>query len=109
MSKATGASLQTSCNDLNPGVLGACAKFEERQVGGERYNFFSGCDKLTTCTIILRGGAEQASRPPSPFPAPTPRPRPFPSPHLPPSLTPLPPPSPRSSSRRPSARSTTRS
>jgi T-complex protein 1 subunit eta len=59
MSKATGASLQTSCNDLNPGVLGACAKFEERQVGGERYNFFSGCDKLTTCTIILRGGAEQ--------------------------------------------------
>ena len=25
MSKATGASLQTSCNDLNPGVLGACA------------------------------------------------------------------------------------
>ena len=80
MSKATGASLQTSCNDLNPGVLGACAKFEERQVGGERYNFFSGCDKLTTCTIILRGGAEQASRPPRPA---APRPTlPFPAPPL---------------------------
>lgn len=24
-----------------------------------RYNFFKGCPKATTCTIILRGGAEQ--------------------------------------------------
>ncbi|CAG5929349.1 unnamed protein product, partial [Menidia menidia] len=29
------------------------------QVGGERYNFFKGCPKAKTCTIILRGGAEQ--------------------------------------------------
>merc|ERR1719181_50628 len=59
VAKATGASVQTSCNDLNPSVLGACAAFEERQVGGERYNFFSGCTNARTSTIILRGGAEQ--------------------------------------------------
>uniref|UniRef100_A0A7S3AKL4 T-complex protein 1 subunit eta n=1 Tax=Haptolina ericina TaxID=156174 RepID=A0A7S3AKL4_9EUKA len=59
MCKATGAQCQTSCNDLNEGVLGLCAKFEEKQVGGERFNFFSGCKSATTCTIVLRGGAEQ--------------------------------------------------
>merc|ERR1719198_1872196 len=59
MSKATGAMLQTSCNDLTPTVLGTCKKFEERQVGGERYNFFSGCKAASTCTLVLRGGAEQ--------------------------------------------------
>ena len=59
VAKATGAAVQTSCNDLSPGVLGACGEFEERQVGGERFNFFSGCDKASTCTFILRGGAEQ--------------------------------------------------
>ena len=59
MSRATGAQVQTSCNDLSPSVLGSCKKFEERQVGGERYNFFSGCENVNTSTIILRGGAEQ--------------------------------------------------
>ena len=29
------------------------------QIGGERYNFFTGCPKAKTCTIILHGGAEQ--------------------------------------------------
>jgi len=59
VAQATGAVVQTSCNDLSVGVLGSCAKFEERQVGGERFNFFSGCATAHTCTIILRGGAEQ--------------------------------------------------
>jgi len=59
MAKATGASIQTSCNDLKPEVLGKCGKFEERQVGGERFNFFSGCEAAATCTLVLRGGAEQ--------------------------------------------------
>jgi len=58
-SRATGAQVQTSCNDLNESVLGSCSKFEERQVGGERFNFFSGCPNAKTCTIVLRGGAEQ--------------------------------------------------
>jgi len=59
MQRAIGAQIQTSCNDLNPGVLGTCEKFEERQVGGERFNFFSGCPAAKTCTLVLRGGAEQ--------------------------------------------------
>ena len=29
------------------------------QVGGERYNFFEGCPKAKTCTIVMRGGAAQ--------------------------------------------------
>ena len=59
LQRGIGASIQTSCNDLNPTVLGTCEKFEERQVGGERFNFFSGCKKAKACTLILRGGAEQ--------------------------------------------------
>lgn len=57
--KATGAKMQTSVNDLKDEILGTCSLFEERQVGGERYNLFSGCPSSLTATIILRGGAEQ--------------------------------------------------
>lgn len=56
---ACGGSIQTSVNALTDDVLGLCALFEEVQVGGERYNFFTGCPKAKTCTIVLRGGAEQ--------------------------------------------------
>lgn len=56
---ATGAQMQTSLNDLNEDVLGTCEEFEERQVGGERYNVFTGCPAAKTVTIVLRGGAEQ--------------------------------------------------
>ena len=59
MCKATGGMIQTSCNDLNSAVLGNCEHFEEKQVGGERFNFFSGCKAASTCTLVLRGGAEQ--------------------------------------------------
>mgnify|MGYP002803875401 FL=1 len=57
--KACGGSIQTSANSLTPDVLGTCELFEEVQVGGERYNMFKGCLQARTCTIILRGGAEQ--------------------------------------------------
>jgi len=56
---ATGAAVQTSLQDLNNTVLGTCQKFEEKQVGSERYNFFTGCPKAKAASIILRGGAEQ--------------------------------------------------
>ncbi|KAJ8268840.1 hypothetical protein COCON_G00114470 [Conger conger] len=56
---ACGGSIQTSVGSMTDDVLGRCALFEEVQVGGERYNFFKGCPKARTCTIILRGGAEQ--------------------------------------------------
>ena len=57
--KAVGGSVQTSVNDLSSVHLGTCELFEEKQIGGERYNIFTGCPKAKTCTIIMRGGAEQ--------------------------------------------------
>ncbi|XP_074027694.1 chaperonin containing TCP1 subunit 7 [Leptinotarsa decemlineata] len=57
--KACGGAVMTTVNDLNNSVLGKCDLFEEKQIGGERYNFFKGCPNAKTCTLILRGGAEQ--------------------------------------------------
>jgi T-complex protein 1 subunit eta len=56
---ATGASIQSTCSDIQPEHLGTCERFEERQIGGERFNFFEGCPAAKTCTLVLRGGAEQ--------------------------------------------------
>jgi len=56
---STGAVIQTSLNDLNDSVLGVCADFEERQIGGDRYNVFTGCPISKTATFILRGGSDQ--------------------------------------------------
>merc|ERR1712168_651872 len=57
--KACGGAIQSTVHDLDDSTLGSCETFEEKQVGGERFNFFYGCPKSTSCTIILRGGAEQ--------------------------------------------------
>lgn len=57
--QAVGGSIQSTCSDIQSHHLGTCERFEERQIGGERYNFFEGCPKAKTCTLVLRGGAEQ--------------------------------------------------
>jgi len=57
--KACGGCIQSTVEGLNQSALGTCAKFEEKQIGGERYNIFRGCPQAKTCTFILRGGAEQ--------------------------------------------------
>eukprot|EP00193_Tetraselmis_chui_P016036 CAMPEP_0177794714 /NCGR_PEP_ID=MMETSP0491_2-20121128/25801_1 /TAXON_ID=63592 /ORGANISM="Tetraselmis chuii, Strain PLY429" /LENGTH=547 /DNA_ID=CAMNT_0019317405 /DNA_START=143 /DNA_END=1782 /DNA_ORIENTATION=- len=59
ITSATGAVMQTTVNNLLPSVLGTCAKFEEKQVGAERYNLFTGTPNAKTCTMVLRGGSEQ--------------------------------------------------
>lgn len=59
VAKATGATVQVTVHGLTPAVLGTCGEFEEKQIGGERYNLFKRCDKAKSATIILRGGAEQ--------------------------------------------------
>eukprot|EP00887_Chlorella_sp_A99_P006503 scaffold3.g6503.t1 len=59
VAEATGAQVQTTVNSLDPKVLGTCARFEERQVGAERYNLFTGCPRAHTATLVLRGGSEQ--------------------------------------------------
>ncbi|CAA7407684.1 unnamed protein product [Spirodela intermedia] len=56
---ATGGTVQTSVNNIVDEVLGSCDFFEERQVGNERFNIFSGCPSAHTATIVLRGGADQ--------------------------------------------------
>ncbi|XP_042888332.1 T-complex protein 1 subunit eta-like [Penaeus japonicus] len=57
--KACGGAIMTTAHDLNESVLGSCALFEEKQIGAERFNLFKGCPQAKTCTIVLRGGAEQ--------------------------------------------------
>ncbi|KAI6710418.1 hypothetical protein JHW43_007065 [Diplocarpon mali] len=57
--QATGGSIQSTCSDIHPEHLGTCGSFEERQIGGERFNFFEDCPEAKTCTLVLRGGAEQ--------------------------------------------------
>ncbi|BBH05437.1 TCP-1/cpn60 chaperonin family protein [Prunus dulcis] len=56
---ATGGTVQTSINNVIDEVLGTCECFEEKQVGNERFNIFSGCPSGRTATIVLRGGADQ--------------------------------------------------
>lgn len=57
--QAVGGSIQSTCTDIRASHLGTCERFEERQIGGERFNFFEGCSAAKTCTLVLRGGAEQ--------------------------------------------------
>ncbi|CAL1694578.1 unnamed protein product [Somion occarium] len=57
--QAVGGSIQSTCSDIRREHLGTCGRFEERQIGGERYNVFEECPKARTCTLLLRGGAEQ--------------------------------------------------
>ncbi|OXV10310.1 hypothetical protein Egran_01929 [Elaphomyces granulatus] len=59
VNQATGSSTQSTCTDILEHHLGTCGSFEERQIGGERFNVFSDCPGAKTCTLVLRGGAEQ--------------------------------------------------
>ena len=59
VAKATGARVQTTVNNLDPAVLGLCERFEEKQVGAERFNMFTGCPQARTATMVLRGGSDQ--------------------------------------------------
>lgn len=57
--KATGAQIQTTVHGVSDKVMGKCGKFEEVQLGSERYNMFTECVKTQTVTFVLRGGASQ--------------------------------------------------
>jgi len=56
---ACGGGIITTVSGLAETSLGECELFEEKQIGGDRYNLLTGCPKAKTCTIIMRGGAEQ--------------------------------------------------
>jgi T-complex protein 1 subunit eta len=57
--KACGGAILTTVADLNETTLGTCDLFEEKQVGGDRYNLLTGCPNAKTATIVLRGGSQQ--------------------------------------------------
>lgn len=59
LAKATGGVIQTTVHGITDDVLGTCGMFEEVQLGNERYNLFTGCTAAKSCTIVLRGGADQ--------------------------------------------------
>lgn len=59
LAKSTNAIIQTTVNGLSEDILGTCGHFEEVQLGSERYNMFRECTGTKSCTIVLRGGAEQ--------------------------------------------------
>lgn len=58
--KSCGGAILTTIADLNDKVMGKCDKFEEIQIGGDRFNIFQGCvNTQSSVTLVLRGGAEQ--------------------------------------------------
>lgn len=57
--QAAGGAVQSTCTNISREHLGTCGVFAEKQIGGERFNLFENCPKAKTCTLILRGGAEQ--------------------------------------------------
>jgi T-complex protein 1 subunit eta len=59
VAKATGGVIQTTINGIETEVLGECGKFEEVQLGAERFNMFTKCPSTKSVTIVLRGGAAQ--------------------------------------------------
>lgn len=59
VAKATGGVIQTTTNGITEEVLGKCGKFEEVQLGSERFNMFTKCPSSKSVTIVLRGGAAQ--------------------------------------------------
>lgn len=59
VSKATGAQVQTTVHGISEKVMGKCGKFEEVQLGSERFNMFTQCNKSKCVTMVIRGGASQ--------------------------------------------------
>lgn len=56
---AVGGDVLTTVQGLSAKSFGTCGSFEEKQIGSERWNVFTGCPHARTCTLILRGGANQ--------------------------------------------------
>jgi chaperonin GroEL (HSP60 family) len=73
--RATGGVVQTSLADLNTKILGRCDAFEEKQIGPDRYNLFTGtipyqilvllctnlCDNVMYDQVVQRVRAQQSS------------------------------------------------
>ena len=58
LSRATGARIVTSIDDLTEKDLGYAELVEERKVGEDKMIFVEGCKNPRAVTILIRGGAE---------------------------------------------------
>ncbi|WEL19829.1 thermosome subunit alpha [Candidatus Nanohalococcus occultus] len=58
LSKATGANIVTSINDIEKADLGRAGSVKERKVGGDPMTFISDCPEAKSVSILIRGGTE---------------------------------------------------
>ena len=56
---STDATFYTTANRMYGCVLGTCDRFEEKRMGDEAFNVFTGCPCSLTSTMVLRRGTEQ--------------------------------------------------
>ncbi len=59
LSKATGARIVTSLDDLSEKDLGYAGLVEERKISGEQMTFVEDCKNPKSVTIFIRGGTQQ--------------------------------------------------
>ncbi len=59
LSKASGARIITSLDDLNEKDLGFAGLVEERKISGEQMTFVEDCKNPKSVTIFIRGGTQQ--------------------------------------------------
>lgn len=58
LSKASGANIVTSVNDITGRDLGKAKRVDERKVSKENYIFVEGCTNPNAVTLFIRGGTE---------------------------------------------------
>ena len=60
LSRATGAKIITSLDEIEESDLGYAGLVEEKDVTGSRMTFVTGCKDSKATSILLRGGTEHA-------------------------------------------------
>jgi chaperonin GroEL (HSP60 family) len=58
LSKATGANLITSLDDIEASDLGSAGKVRQKKIGGDTMTFVQDCPEAKSVSILIRGGTE---------------------------------------------------
>ncbi len=58
LAKATGASIITEMDEINPKDLGHAGRVEERKIGDDKMTFVTDCKDAKAVSILVRGGTE---------------------------------------------------
>jgi len=59
LAKATGASIESSLDDISKDNLGYAALVEERRIGDDKMTFVEGCKNPKAVTILIRAGTQR--------------------------------------------------